>query len=307
MAASLLASSILGVRGWGTLSAPLRIQLEALELTDPVGFRGLFDGSKGEAERVALHFGGAADDAAVLMDLCVWAGGPAAHLERQCSQVPTPSVLADMILQERAGEQKRRRIHVDSVQQALSHSLKQAAPVATGTGSVTKWPTKLRRSLALAGSATARETAERAERDRWVREVRAVIVAADLPVLHVSSLGSALQDVAQGRRARTLRKRVNDFAKLSRYCAIVSGKSWPHGVGMVLDFLASLAEGGHRHQHCILPSMRYGSWSVLGEWRSNISFLVTRWWQQGCRNTMRRGLHRVSVSRGRPRQQHLPS
>ena len=79
MASSLTASSILGVRGWGTLSAPLRVQLEALELTDPVGFRGLFDGSEGEAGRVALHFGGTADDAAVLVDLWVWAGGPAAH------------------------------------------------------------------------------------------------------------------------------------------------------------------------------------------------------------------------------------
>ena len=205
MTASLLATSILGVRGWGALSAPLRVQLEALELTDPVGFRGLFDGSVEEAERVALHFGGAADDAAALVDLWVWAGGPAAHLERQCSQIPTPSVLAEMILQERAGEQKRRRVHVDSVQQALSQSLKLSAPAATGASPVAKWPTKLRRSLALAGNATARETAERVERDRWVREVRAVIVAADLPVMHVSSLGSALQDVAQGRRARTLR------------------------------------------------------------------------------------------------------
>ena len=71
-----------------------------------------------------------------------------------------------------------------------------------------------------------------------------MIVAADLPVMHVSSLGSALQDVAQGQRARTLRKRVKDFAKLSRCCAIVCGKSWPQGVGMVLDALASLAEGG---------------------------------------------------------------
>ena len=58
MAASLLSSSILGVRGWGSLSAPLRVRLEALELTDPVGFRGLLDGSQGEAGRLALHFGG---------------------------------------------------------------------------------------------------------------------------------------------------------------------------------------------------------------------------------------------------------
>ena len=62
MASSLTASSILGVRGWGTLSAPLRVHLEELELIDPVGFRGLFDGSVEEAVRMALHFGGAVAD-----------------------------------------------------------------------------------------------------------------------------------------------------------------------------------------------------------------------------------------------------
>ena len=82
MAVSLVASSILGLRGWGFLSAPLRSQLEAHELTDPVGFRGLFDGSREEAEVLTLHFGGVADDAVSLVELWGSAGGPAAHLER---------------------------------------------------------------------------------------------------------------------------------------------------------------------------------------------------------------------------------
>ena len=130
MAVSLVASSILGLRGWGSLSAPLRVQLEARELTDPVGFRGLFDGSREEAEAMALHFGGVADDAIASVELWGLAGGPAAHLERQCSRLLTPSAVADVILYDRASEQKRRRTHVDEVQRALSHSLKQVAPAA---------------------------------------------------------------------------------------------------------------------------------------------------------------------------------
>ena len=74
MAASLIAASIWGVRGWGSLSAPLRITLEALELTGPVGFCGLFDESQGDAERLALHFGSVTDGAAALVEPWVWAG-----------------------------------------------------------------------------------------------------------------------------------------------------------------------------------------------------------------------------------------
>ena len=109
-----MASSVLGVRGRGSLSAPLRVQLEAHELTDPVGFRGLFDGSREEVEKLALHFGGVADDAVALVELWGWAGGQAAHLERQCSRLLSPSAVADMILHDRASEQKRRKTHVDS-------------------------------------------------------------------------------------------------------------------------------------------------------------------------------------------------
>ena len=71
---SLRSSTIVDARGWSLLTAPLRAQLEALELTDPVGFRGLFDGSAAAAEEVALHFGGVAVDAAGLVEPWIWAG-----------------------------------------------------------------------------------------------------------------------------------------------------------------------------------------------------------------------------------------
>ena len=252
-------ASVLTLPSGGSLSAPLCAALRDLELTDPIGFRGLFDGGESEAERVVRELGGEPGDAAVLVALWVQASAPAMQLERRLSKIPSPSDIADSILFDRESAKQRRKQHIDSVQQALAHSLKPVAPAASA-GPQGKWPTRLRRSLALAGDADARETAGRAERDRWIREVKSIVVAAGLPVAHVHSQRSALLGVAQGRRARTLRKRVKDFQKLARYCRSAHGMVWPASVGGVLDFLSSIAEGGAPSSRCIPWCMRSGLW-----------------------------------------------
>ena len=151
----------------GLLSAPLRASLCELELTDPVGFRGLFDGGEAEADRMVRELGGEPGDVAVVVSLWSQAAVAASQLERRLSKKPSPSEVADAIIFEREGEKRRRKMLIDSVHQALSLSLKPNVPAAS-TGPPGKWPTRLRRSLALAGDASAREKAERAERDRWI-------------------------------------------------------------------------------------------------------------------------------------------
>ena len=160
-----------------------------------------------------MLFGGCPDDAGLLVELWRQAEGPALHLERRCSQAPSPADVADATLHERIAERRRRRTHTEQIQRALSTSLKQAVPPTTGPPGGAKWPTRLRRSLALAGSATARETAEGDQRNRWVREVRAIVVAAGLPVTCVSSHGSALQDVARNHRQSDGRSTGNNFGQ----------------------------------------------------------------------------------------------
>ena len=49
--------------------------------------------------------------------------------------------------------------------------------------------------------------------------------------------------VAQGRRARTLRRRVLDWRAAARYFAFSCDTPWPRSVGEVLDYLASIVEG----------------------------------------------------------------
>ena len=152
-------ASILTLPSGGSLSAPLRAALCDLELTDPIGFRGLFDGGEAEAGRMVRELGGVPDDVAVVVSLWSQAAVSASQLERRLSKIPSPSDVADAILFDQESERKKRKLHIDSVQQALSQSLKPAVPAASA-GPPGKWPTRLRRSLALAGDASAREKAE---------------------------------------------------------------------------------------------------------------------------------------------------
>ena len=123
---------------------------------------------------MALEFGGTPEDAPGLVTLWAQAGPPASHLLRAAARVPTPGEVADEMLAGRESYRKRHKAHADSRQHALRHSLNVGSPAVVPPGVDGKWPTKLRRSLALAGNANAREVAEHRERERWVRELGAL-------------------------------------------------------------------------------------------------------------------------------------
>ena len=94
-------ASILTLPSGGLLSAPLCVALCDLELTDPIGFRGLFDGGESEAERMVRELGGEPGDVAVVVALWNQAAVPAAQLERRLSKIPSPSEVADAALFDR--------------------------------------------------------------------------------------------------------------------------------------------------------------------------------------------------------------
>ena len=61
---------------WAALSRPLQAALQHYDLTDPVGFRGTFEGKLEEAKEMALEFGGTPENAPVLVALWEQAGFP---------------------------------------------------------------------------------------------------------------------------------------------------------------------------------------------------------------------------------------
>ena len=112
-----------------------------------------------------------------------------------------------------------------------------------------KWPANLRRSLALAGVEHAQETAEQRERQRWLVELRAIIRACDLPVVHSMNPNTALLSVGQVRRARTIRKRVRDCGKLMRCWFIDVRALMAIGLRASVGVLVSISKRRHVSVH----------------------------------------------------------
>ena len=85
----------------------------------------------------------------------------------------------------------------------------------------------LKRGRKLENDPNARALAEREQRTRWLRELRDLIVAAELPIVHLASSArdpeSLLGSVGQGRRAKTIRGRVLDWKRQARFYMTVGG------------------------------------------------------------------------------------
>ena len=112
-----------------------------------------------------------------------------------------------------------------------------------GTAKRSRWPTRLSMKLHIASSDLAlRELAEKQERDRWVKEIRNIVVAAKLPVALRSSEDALLIRVAKGRRANTLRKHVKTWMKASRWMDAVFGEQWPASPECFAEFLEAMVE-----------------------------------------------------------------
>ena len=124
-----------------------------------------------------------------------------------------------------------------------------AARPPAGTAAIAKWPSTLRR-IAATAPASARAERESAERLRWVSKAGEVVVEAGLPLAQHAA-GSAeparvLAVVAQGRRAKTIRKRVRDWTRASRFFTYAHAVAWPSSLDMVLDYMGTLHEAGSK-------------------------------------------------------------
>ena len=112
-----------------------------------------------------------------------------------------------------------------------------------GTAKRGRWPTRLSMKLHIASSDLAlRELAERQERERWLKEIRGVVKAANLPVAARSSDEALLIRVAKGRRPNTLRKHVKTWCKAARWMDAAFNCSWPASPEQFAEFLEAMVE-----------------------------------------------------------------
>ena len=112
------------------------------------------------------------------------------------------------------------RSDADRKRLKIAEQLMRVAPVGTGTvplaprGEPARWPTKLCRSLALAGDPAGRRKAEEDERSIWTSAISELVREASLPLARAaadtSNPTSTLSRCAQGRRASTLRRKARD-------------------------------------------------------------------------------------------------
>ena len=115
-----------------------------------------------------------------------------------------------------------------------------------GLGAAPKWPAKVRRRELVGGAPTARQAAEQTERHKWLDAVVSIVMEARLPAAELLG-GAARGDhlrgcVGQGRRVRTLKKRVTDWRKVRSFMLKAFGEPWPRTQLDFLDYLRARAD-----------------------------------------------------------------
>jgi hypothetical protein len=119
-----------------------------------------------------------------------------------------------------------------------------AAPPARPAAQPPRWPTRLRRDLALSANPEAVADAEEKHRRRWLDQFIEVLRATDLPAsrLAVEALDpdAFLRRCAGGSRVGTLRIRVRTWQKVERWLAAAGVSCFPQGETGVTSFLSYL-------------------------------------------------------------------
>lgn len=124
--------------------------------------------------------------------------------------------------------------------------LKQEKIPRQGQAKIAKWPTRLGKHLAVAGeNAALRDQAERNERDRWLKELRNIMIVADLPVARRTRVAGEipLQRIAKGRRATTLRKHVKTWLKVASWLRSTFGVAWPATPDQFAEYVEAMMAG----------------------------------------------------------------
>ena len=226
-------------KAWQTLPVALQDALERNGIYTASEFTNLFDGSAAEARELSVELSQSERYGSVLLELhrecLVWHHRYVTDLSRDTDAEASASA----VKRARHAEHLRLKLISPPLEQNV------AGQSATAARRV-KWPTALRRKIAQADGRGARESAEAQERHRWVSLLRSQLVAANLPIVDLATSSSNPESVwdgiGHGLRARTLRRRVKDWEKISRYCMLATGSPWPRTVSVFLDFLHVLVQ-----------------------------------------------------------------
>ena len=232
---------------WTQLPPELQRTLKEVGGCEPHIFRSVFDGSPEEADVVVSQFlpglelKAAEVVVAHLVELWQAAEVPARTAVRRAAAFSLEEAACARVLSERLG---RRRL-LDEVLPLTSSA--GSGAVAPGSRAVGYWPNRLKRDLALMDDPNARAVAEVRERTRWTVEAAAIVQEARLPLAKTAELtmdpAATLARIAQGRRARTLRKRVRDWEKVRRFLLGAYGHVWPVAIHELIDFVNALSAG----------------------------------------------------------------
>ena len=117
-------------------------------------------------------------------------------------------------------------------------------------GSNTRWKTTRHREATAATTDHQRRDAENSERDRWIDELIALVVEAELPITAEAKAtadpDAALRQIAGRRRAKTIRQRVRMWRKVRSWLFSVYGTFWPTSASQMVYLTDCVAGGCNR-------------------------------------------------------------
>jgi hypothetical protein len=112
----------------------------------------------------------------------------------------------------------------------------------------TRWPTKHKEQLSLAGGATQRRHLETEERDRQLALLATALRESQLPVVLLAESAAdpegLLRMTAGARRGTTIRNRVLQWRRMADWMRSACGKPWPPSVVVLIDYLCDVVDGG---------------------------------------------------------------
>ena len=134
---------------------------------------------------------------------------------------------------------------------------------AKGSAQVIRWPNRRAKLVAQAGSdKSLRESAEEAERIRWVQSLAVLLFRGKTPISQdfagSSDLASSRR-VGKGRRPSTLRKHVKVWEKFIMWLKGACGLEWPNAPWQFVDYLEERASEpcGHSVPLSILKTLMF--------------------------------------------------
>ncbi|CAE7733651.1 HET-E1 [Symbiodinium sp. CCMP2592] len=167
-------------------------------------------------------------------------------LEKVCADV---SPAADRVVRTRAVQGQ-----LAQTSSSISAGPQQQLEVSTGwlqtragaKRSLTAWPCRLAKKLALAKHDRARADAEAAELRRWRQALAKELKRAGMPVCSMASYALDSQAVLEASagtlRASTLRRHVREWSKFSAWFFAVEGTVFPTHLGILMNYVEELAQ-----------------------------------------------------------------